>query len=94
VKEDDRRKRDEVAQRKAMQRQTIEAFVESKRLWEERDKERQRMEEARIEDFLAKKEAWRQAQIAHEVDKRQRKSQVSMLFNVFLSFSSLSFSCK
>ena len=61
-----------------MQRQTIEDFIESKRVWEEREKERQRLEEARIEDFLSKKEAWRQGQTAIEVDKRQRKSQVVM----------------
>jgi len=41
-----------------MQRQTIEAFVESKRRWEEREKERIRLEEAKIEEFIGKKDVW------------------------------------
>ena len=58
VKEDDRRKKEQVCQKKTMQRQNIEAFVDSKRRWEEREKERIRMEEAKIQEFLGKKEAW------------------------------------
>jgi hypothetical protein len=58
VKEDDRRKKEQIAQKKSMQRQNIEAFVDSKRRWEEREKERIRLEEAKIQEFLGKKEAW------------------------------------
>ena len=58
VKEEERRKKEEIGQKKAMQRQTIEAFVESKRRWEEREKERIRLEEAKIEEFLGKKDVW------------------------------------
>jgi hypothetical protein len=58
VKEEERRKKEEIGHKKAMQRQTIEAFVESKRRWEEREKERIRLEEAKIEEFIGKKDVW------------------------------------
>ena len=59
-----------------MQKQNIEAFVESKRRWEEREKERVRREEAKIEEFLGKKDAWKQTQSAAELEKKKKKSQV------------------
>ena len=66
VKADEKQRAEEIAQKKKHERDTIDAFIASKQVWSEKEKERAKEEERRASQFIIAKEAWQREQVTFE----------------------------